>query len=543
MSRTVGFVALCWLTAGCLLGAEQTWEISAEFQSLVPGNPERVVMKLADGATVELPLQIFSDRGQELVREAAGRPAGQAGGVDLLLAEVAAAAAGCRTASDAVLVYRIGLAGDGIPEQSRAAAAAALAEWETRAARGDVRLGKEWVAPAKAEAAARTAAGHIDEVTTMARLGNLKLVRETLEKASRADPANGRADFLLGLAAIVGVGQRPDPVKAGKSFAEVIAREPGNGMAHNNLAICHAYNGKLNDAIAHFEAAAERLDDPQVVAANVAALIGGTGARVKLSNKQIEALTALYRKLAPDQAGQPPAPQAGPTFLSPFGLPVAQQSKFADLCVQPAGVAVERVEAGVVVAANVVLVASSLPYRGGMLGVRSVDGQAGELPAVEIASSPSLGLVLLRCDGLSAPPLSLAAALPEKATPLIARLPPGQRAMTPAEAGSLVAADVMPDGVFVHTAAGLGHPAATPLADRSGRVVGLSIAAPSVPLAGTPRGAGRSIERIWPFLRDHLPDLEPVVAAEPRPSWDAVRAELAKGTVTVVARPPAASGP
>lgn len=539
MSRTIGLVALSWLTAGGLLGAEQTWEIRAEFQSLEPGNPERVVLKLADGATVELPLQIFSDAGRALVRDAAGRPAGPAAGADPLEAQLAAAAGGCGTAREAVLVYRIGLAGEGIPEQSRAAAAAAVPEWEARAARGEVRLGKEWVSPAKAEAAARTAAGHIDEVITMARLGNLKLLRETLEKASRADPASGRADFLLGLAAIVGVGQRPDPVKAGKSFAEVVAREPGNGMAHNNLAICHAYNGKLNDAIAHFEAAAERLDDLQVVAANVAALLGGTGVRVKLANKQIEALTGLYRKLAPDQPRQPAPTQTGLTFLSPFGLPVAQQSNFADLCVQPAGVGAERAQAGIVVAANVVLVPASLPYRGGMLGVRLADGQAGELPAAEIATSPSLGLALLRCDGLSAPPLSLAPTLPGKATPLIAGLPPGRRGGPAAEPGSLVAADVMPDGVFVHAAAGPGQSAVIPLADRSGRVVGLSMAAPPVP----PRGLGRSIERIWPFLRDHLPDLEPVEEAEPQPSWDAVRTELARATVTVVARPPAAGGP
>jgi tetratricopeptide (TPR) repeat protein len=549
MPRLLLSVPVCLLSV-CLLrqtpspAAESAWELRGEVVAVANDAPRLVELRLPDGSLVRVPLAAFSEKSRSGILSAAAEAKPPAKAVQEALgsplAVVEEAVARCRTADEAVRALSLWLAG-GEAGVSEADAAAALERWKQRAKRGDVRLGREWVSPDVAAAAARAGDDLLTEVATMVRLGNIKSLRDYLEKASRADPNSGRADFLLGLAQAFGVGQRADMDKALRQFAEVVAREPRNGAALNNLAVCEVAARRFDDAVAHFAAAADRLPESPGIAANVALVVAGANdRRSKLSAKQTEAFSALYRRLVPGQPGQGPPPlQSGPTFLSPFGQPVAAQSNFADLFIPPAGNVVERRGIGVVVAPKIVLVPATVPFSGGSLVVRMADGTGGELPAEWIATSQDQGIALLRCEQLVAQPVSLAATVPSGGGELMAvqpatRSPAGSRSAS--KPGSVVALGVLPE-VFVHTAAVADDRVGCPLVDAGGRVIGFTAATPEITLPGSPRAFGTPIERIWPFLRDHLPDLEPAESAESSRSWDAVAVDVSAGLVDVVARP------
>ena len=427
---------------------------------------------------------------------------------------------------------KLSLAGDaeGIPP---ADAAAALARWEERAKRGDVRLGTDWVTPAVAASAAEAGDELLKKLATMVGLGNYKLFREYLEKASKVDPNSGRADFLLGIAAASGVGLRADNDKAIRYFAEVVDREPRNGAAWNNLAACEIRAKRFDDALAHFAKAAECLDNPQVVVANVGAMVGGGS----LTAKQAEAFAAVYEQLVPEQDGQrvTPPPQSGLNFLSPFGQPIAGQVNFAEYFVAPAGSVIERFGGGMVVAPAVVLVPSELLFSGGSQLVRSAAEPTIDRPAQVIATSQGLGITLLRCDGLVTEPMAIAATCSPVGNETIV-VPPAGRGRGVPGPGTIVALEVLP-GVFVHTAAGPSTVVGAPLVDAGGRIVGLTAATPQFNQPGATRAFGTPIERIWPFLKDHLPDLEPAEAPNARRPWEKVASEASRRMVRVVARP------
>lgn len=543
-------VASSWVVAGAAIADEQLWELRGEFLRLKEGDEAVAQLRLPGGVVVEVPLEALSAPSRARVAAAAERKPSQAGTTPATqpraalpdaLKQVEASAAGCRTAADAADVYRLFLAGD-VPDAAvRAAAEKRLAEWRARAERGGVRLGAAWVSPAEAAAAARAAEDAIGESLTLVRLGNAKPVRENLEKASRADANSGRADFLQGLLSMLG--QRADMAKVQKWFAEVVSREPDNGPALNNLAVCEAVTGRYDEALGHFEAAAERLDDTTALAANLALVINGAGnPRSKLSDKQLAGFLALYRRLVPEVPGQPAAAAPAvafplPAFLSPYGRPILPTQTVADLFAPPVDRVEQRIGVGLVVAPRYVLVSARIPFPDGPLFIRGPDAAGGELPAEQVAEGA--GVCLLKCETLTARPLPLAESVPADGSALLAigrPQPGGQVAPLPGAMLRAACPDA-PPGWFVHTAPVSARAVGGPLVDASGRVIGVSLPSPRLELPGPRRSFGFAVDRLWPFLDDHLPDLDPAAAESSPASWDAVAASVSRGVVTVIARP------
>jgi len=538
LGRAILLGAVCVLWNSPLEAAEQAWELRGEVLAVGADGLKLVELRLHDGSTVKLPLDAFSERSQAAVLSAvvAGKPGTKPAAEDSRLAALEEAVSRCRTAEDALRALKLCLAGQAQAEGILPAdAAAAVARWEERAKRGEVRLGQDWVSPAVAAAAAEAGDELLRKLATMVGLGNYKSFREYLDKASKVDPNSGRADFLLGIAAASGVGLRADNDKAIQYFAEVVDREPRNGAAWNNLALCQIRARRFDDALTHFAKAAECLDNPPIVVANVGVMVGAR----TLTAKQAEAFAGLYERLVPVQDGQrvTPPPQSGLNFLSPFGQPITGQVNFAEFFAAPVGGVIERVGGGIVVAPAVVLVPSEVLFSGGSQVVRSAAEPTIDRPAQVIATSQDLGVTLLRCDGLTTEPMALAAACAPTGSQAIVVPPPG-RGRGPVSPGAVVAHDVLP-GVFVHTAAGPGTVVGAPLIDPGGRVVGLTAATPLFEQPGAARSFGAPIERVWPFLKDHLPDLEPAEAADAKKPWEKVASDASRRMVTVVARPAA----
>jgi hypothetical protein len=490
-------------------------------------------LRLPEGLTVQVPLGAFSAASQAAILSASDgkKPLARGEAEGTPLASIEESVAQCKTAEDALRALKLCLAGDAAAVPA-ADAAAVVKRWEDRAQRGEVRLGKEWVSPAVAAEAAEAADEVLKKLATMASLGNLKLMRDYLEKASRADPNSGRADFLLGMATAFGIGMRPDSDKATKFFAEVVEREPGNGQAWNNLAVCEVNGRRFDDALTHFANAARCLENPQVVIANVGAMVGYNA----LSTKQAEAFTALYDQLAPPQPGQRqvPPPQSRLVFLSPLGQPLSGQPNFSDLFGAPVA-PFERIGGGTVVAPNMVLVPAELPFPGGPVMVRTRAEPNIDRPAQVVATSQGLGLALLRCDGLTTEPIPLAAKVAAVGSEVMV-VPPAGRPRGAAGPGTVVALEALP-GSFVYSTNGANDVVGAPLLDAGGSVIGFTGATPRFPQPVAPRAFGTPIERIWPFLKDHLPDLKPSGPPEAAKAWEKIVGESSRHLVTVISRP------
>jgi hypothetical protein len=227
-------------------------------------------------------------------------------------------------------------------------------------------------------------------------------------------------------------------------------------------------------------------------------------------------------------------PQSGPVFLSPSGQPLTGQPNFSDFFGAPAAV-VERTGGGTVVAPSMVLVPADLPFSGGSLMVRSAAEPNVDRPAQLVATSQGLGLTLLRCDGLTTEPIPLAAKVAAVGSEVMVVPPPGKPRGADGP-GTVVALDALP-GSFVYSTHGANDVVGAPLLDAGGRVIGLTAATPRFPQPGAPRAFGTPIERIWPFLKDHLPDLEPSDPPALAKAWEKIVSSSSGNLVTVVARP------
>jgi tetratricopeptide (TPR) repeat protein len=562
MHRFVKLVAavvlLGWGSAGW--SADDTWALRAEFVGLKPGNPAVAIFQLSDRTRIELPLAALSEGDREAIRRAVeAKPEAAPGGplivrgplgrsVTLAVPEVLKAvetdAIWCATAADAVLVYQLFLAGDALSAAERSGAERRLAEWQKLAAEKRVRQGDAWVTPEQRSAVRREAELAVRKALQTLKLGNTKLFEDELEKASRLDPEDGRAEFIIGLGYAMSPGGAP---KAIEHFNEAARRAPEDPWVFTNLAACEFVAGRFVSLPARYRQAFDRATDGRLVTTNLGAMLAAVAAmRSKMPERTVRELNDLYHRVsqaAGVKPGEGAAGGAGPgiAYASPYGtaLPQGPVAGLPALLEPPEQwVAGGRFAGGVVVAPGLVLTSRRVLAELGEVWVEDPASPGRRLVATEVASLEEPEVTLLRCDGLLAAPLPLGEKMPVVAAEVAAANKVGGVLLSePAELrrGALVSGprtDLR--GAFVHSAKltrGLGG---GPIVDATGRVVGLVAPTPRTDAIGNARGLGIPIEAIWPLLKEQLADLAPAEAVASPLAWEAIEARLAPATVRVV---------
>jgi len=543
------FVAATW-------AAEGTWDLRAEFVGLKPGNAAVAIFQLPDKTRIELPLAALSEGNREAIRRAvAAKPAGGPGAavtargplgrsVTLAVPEVLKAvetdAVWCTTAAEAVVVYQLFLAGAAVSDGERAAAEKRLAEWQKLAAEKRVRQGEAWVTPEQRTETRRQTAEALQHAVQLLKLGNAKLAEAEIEKASRLDPEDGRAEFMLGLAYALGAG----PAKALDHFLDANRRDPDDPWAASNLAVCECAAGRYAGLAGRFRHILGVVPDAQLVADNLGVVIvSAANSRPKMPDRVVSDLNDLYRQVV-QQLKLKAVENAGgrkPFYVSPYGTacspgPVATLPAMLE---PPRDWVVgSRTASGVVVAAGHVLTSRRVLAELGEVWVEDPATPGRRLAATEVASLEHPEVTLLKCEALTAPPMSLG----EKLSAVTGEVAAANRVggllsgePTEVRRGTVVAAPRSDlENAFVHSAAvsrGLGG---GPIVDATGRVVGLVAATPRTDATGNVRGLGIPIEAIWPLLKEQLAELTPAEADDPPRGWEVVEARLAAATVRVI---------
>lgn len=552
----------CGLALGGVFGllvaaaADRTWELRGEFVSLKPGNAAVAIFQLPDKSRIELPLTALSDGDRAAIRAAleAGSPvAGEeavmvrgplgksvALAVPATIKTVETDAIWCRDAADAVVVYELYLAGDALSAAERSAAEARLAEWKKLAAEKRVRQGTDWVTPDERAETRRKVEEMLQHALQLLKLGNNKLAEAELEKASRQDPEDGRGEFILGLAFALSGGT----AKAIEHFVDASRRDPEDPWLISNLAVCEFVSGRYGGLAVRFRDLLDIVPDAQLVADNLGiAIVNGSAAKPKMPDRILGDLNDLYRQVVQTLKLKPVENAAGRklAYVTPYGkaCSVGPAAALPAILEPPRDwVAGGRAATGVVVAAGHVLTGRQVLGETGEVWIEDPASPGRRLPATEAASLEDPPVTLLRCEGLSIAPLPLADAMPAAGGEVLAALRPGGPLtggkVELARGKILSAAREDLSGRFIHSATvprGLGG---GPIADATGRVVGLVAATPRAEASGNMRGLGIPVDRIWPLLKEQLADLQPAPAAESPVAWEAVEGRIAPATVRVL---------
>ena len=184
-------------------------------------------------------------------------------------------------------------------------------EFRPRAAAGEVRSGRDWVAPAERDARRRAAADAVAGGLAGLETGNLSAARELFEEASDADPDGILGDLWLGAGYTLGGAlwdasrARGQAIAGAKDhFEEVLRRRPDHVGALNNLALAE---WKLNDvraAVRAWTEAAEIAPASRQLVQNVgrANRLAGSGV-VPVGRRESRELAELYMTLSAAATG------------------------------------------------------------------------------------------------------------------------------------------------------------------------------------------------------------------------------------------------
>ena len=541
----------------CALAEDRTWAVRGEFVRLKAGAEDTVLISLADGTTVELPLRSLgeSDRiwltehqrrstaadGQKVVVEG---PLGRSMRLDVppVIAEVERNALFCNTATEAALVYDIFLARASVPPEAQLAAEARRGYWLGLSKDNRIRFGEEWISLEEQAQNRREADGLLKHCRELVRLNNPTLALDDLKKLSRLAPEDGRADFYAGL-----LNAYRNEWKQGEIlFREVIRREPRNGWAFNNLAICEIFKRESLPAVEHFRRAIQLLPIEQIVADNIAiALKLATQRKVSISEKTMRELNELYRRVLSDfglKQLEPNRPHELLFFLSPYGPMTGSVSpappKFVGILETPEEITVATdCGAGFVIAPGYILTTFRLVD--GVEDIAIIDRKmpSRPMPATVVASAENSNLTLLRCQELDSPSLALAPRLPPPGTPVMACDGAGDNRMALGVRSAIGSLAVLPTKAlgdsFLHTATFDKCRGGGPVIDKQGMVVGLSL--PPTPARVVAQDLARAIpaEELTRFLGELLPEAQARSTLGSEEAWEAVEKAASQSTVFI----------
>lgn len=464
-----------------------------------------------------------------------------------LLQSIEADAAHSRTAAEAAQHYKMLLAGKDVAPEVRAAAEVRLIHWESLAKENKVRLGTSWVTPQQRAEIAEKADVMVQHSLELLRLGTYDLAREELRAASKLNPDDFHADFLMGFIYAFVAG---NDVMGAHHFAEAVRRSDSqNAFALNNLAVCQVFMRRYHDAALHFRRALELMPGEQAIADNVGTML--TMARRSdlfgLPDPVRNSLNDLYRTAVHDLHLKPVSQTDKFFLLSPSGKAGDPRENGGTdglkgmLEEPPEAVLGIATGTGFVVAPGYVVTNNHVIDGGSELIIMDPKDHERHLPATVVATLTDPDIALLRCEQLDAPALPLAAEMPRPGTDIMALGYPGGSLLGMEQKvtrGAVVSQSdpQMDGGNFLHSATVNPGNSGGPIVDQQGHVVGVVVAIVRTATIGNAYSVGIPVERIWPFLRQHLTDIQHADAGAPEKSWPDVGSAASPGTVFISAK-------
>jgi S1-C subfamily serine protease len=541
-------VAALVFAATGISGEMRTWtsasgSFSTEAELLEVTADGSVRLKRKDGREITVPLDKLSAADQEFARSQAPASPGGSGGSPSATTtpkspeEVEAEASSCKTAKQAVLIYKFYLASPNLSVAQRTAATAKMKEWEAKAAEDQVRLGKNWMKKEEADKIREQAERKIEQAIEYLRLANGDLARKALEEASKLDPDSIQADFLMG---VVYSAIANNDKKAQLHFEKCLKREPGNVSVLNNLAVTLVFQKKYGQAAQYWKTAATNSPKFKGLSQNIGSLITlSTTSQFKVPEKVLTDLASIYEELT-TKHGMPRPSEVGFVLTPPYGSDWdrSKARKGGESEGQKESVIVGS-GTGFVIAPQIIMTNHHVTENASGLLVLDPKNPRGEPLAAElIAEIEQPDLALIRCKTLTAPPVQLVDKLPGRGTDIMVLgypLGPTFGTTLKSTRGAMVAMpDPALDNMFLYDALTNPGNSGGPLCDKCGRVAGVVRAVTGN--VGGSYGAGIPIADALPFIQKHVPGFKITATDAKEVDWPAVDALVSQSTVLIMCK-------
>jgi S1-C subfamily serine protease len=204
----------------------------------------------------------------------------------------------CKTAEEALLLYRIFLAAPDTTAAEKTQVQSRLEFWEEAAGDDLVRVGTEWMPKANADKLKEEADKLVAEAIELINVESFAKADMKLERASRIYPDHLESLFLLGVGAFL----NRDVKGAEKRFAQALSRAPNHVPLLNNVAICEALTFQFDKAVKHWALAASIDPENAAVAQNLGTFISDAGKSAigSADKRLVDSATQTYVKLVAD---------------------------------------------------------------------------------------------------------------------------------------------------------------------------------------------------------------------------------------------------
>jgi S1-C subfamily serine protease len=487
--------------------------------------------------------------GERSTRALASDPAITAGADGL--AEIEVKASACKSAADAVAIYKAFLARGDLPPNLRSKAEDGLATWQDRESRGLVQVRGEWLS---ADEVANMAEELVVAGLAFRKLGNHRFAKSEMQKASDTNLTSGTADMWLGL---FGCLDR-EYLKGMRHFQEAARREPEKAGAFNNAALSGFLAGRTTRVAEDFRSALMRakLGEGRAIAENIALILALHSTEAinndnlppfkGMPSQHLGQLKHVYQESLRDAAIEPEE-ISGFTWFAPAvsgeELPDFEKDERGDVIPSVRGGGTGFVIAPQFVITNHHVVAGAKDVR--IMNPASHD-EENDLAAEVMAVSKEVDLALLKCPGLEAPSLSMRQSVPRRSTELLSlgfpnffKLGVGVKSTRGCVASESMIWEAKPR--FFHDALINPGNSGGPLVDNTGAVIGVNVAGLNTKTAGAvvdnAMYLGIPVDEVWKFVESsgqdmHLTPADGSVAMQ----WPDVDEAVSKSTVLVRVR-------
>lgn len=477
---------------------------------------------------------------------AAGKP-----GVKSRLRNVEAEAQQCKTAAEALLVYKIFVSADDTTNEEKAEAQPRLEYWQQAVKDELVRVGKKWIPGREAEKMKAEADKLVQEAIEMINVKNYEKADSKLEQASRVYPDHLESLFLLGVGAFL----NKDLKGAERRFSQCLARAPNHVPLLNNVAVCEALTKRHGQAVKHWAQAAALDPENEYLAQNLGRFIADAndvsakaprpakGTRTKgsknddfgrVDKRTIDEATSLYSKLIADGKVQRANVSRGYLVISLF-----QSKKGDDKDESPEESQVVGNGSGFVIWNEYVLTNRHVVAEADALVIQDpADPSADPLIGKVVAVSKELDLAVVHCAGLKAPAVPVNPAEVNRGAEVLALGFPvmnvvgkGLKAtrgiitgLPSADTGKMMVLDVQ---INPGNSGG-------PLCDRTGRVLGVVAAKTFTERFVQGYGLAIPMSDALPFIEKSVPNFSKSAANDKPLEWTEVDAQISKSTVLIL---------
>ncbi|HTQ39173.1 MAG TPA: trypsin-like peptidase domain-containing protein [Pirellulales bacterium] len=475
----------------------------------------------------------------------------------------------CRSAKDALLIYKLFLADKTVPDEVKVRARTEASLLDDPAAKDCVRLGTKWVSREEAQTAQAQAETLVQQSIDLLTANNAKIAKETLEKASHADPNSVRADFMLGIMyALVG----RNYLEARSHFMECVRREPQNVCTLNNLALVEIMLNEHESALGRLRDAIKIDPSTPELAHNIRKVLAESGSKnLTLSASVESSFSELYGELAKSSAteesnshgwlymppfvaridslddqdpkdnqqdkppkSEPEAPKDSRKHGAKPGQPIVPKRTPG-----PGNSVILAGGTGFVVYPHYILTNRHVIEGSTSIFLSDPSDPTGKKQrrASIVAQSRNPDLAILRCDELDAPAVGINPHLPGRGTDVMVLGFPeffdiGTGLKT--TRGSIVG---LPsddtEGMCLYDAITNHGNSGGPICDRTGRVV--AVVRVIFNLKEMLNG-GIPSEQVVPFLGAHIPGFQPTESGGSVLDWPDVDALVSKSTVLILCK-------